>query len=93
MIKALAKKTGWTRVELSKEEKERLKEGMEISGQAIEDAKREREKGSGLPEDWRNRRFKDMTIATIDPETGEVKPIKHYGLPPGAENRPMGAFT
>lgn len=94
MIKALAEKTGWTKVEPSKEEKERLKEGMEIFRQALtEDAKTERERGSGLPEDWRNRKFTDMTIKTIDPKTGEVKPIKHYGLPPGAENRLIGAFT
>jgi hypothetical protein len=94
MMKVLAEEKGWTKVELSEKEKKRLKKGMEIFWQVLaDDEKTERERGPGLPEDWRNRRFKDITIEAIDPKTGEVKPIEHYGLPLGAENRLMGAFT
>jgi len=70
MIKCLtaAEKTGWTEVRLSKEEKERLKGGMEIFEQALaEDARAERERGSGLPEDWRNRKLNLLSIMVFHP--------------------------
>ncbi|PIR02611.1 MAG: hypothetical protein CO031_00205 [Candidatus Nealsonbacteria bacterium CG_4_9_14_0_2_um_filter_37_38] len=87
IMKDLPEKMEWKPVELNEEQKERLKKGMEMFQQALaEDAKKE--KGFILPKDLIF--FRDMTIEVTDPKTGKFIPVKHYGLPRGAENWLMG---
>ena len=83
MTKIEVKRGSWRPIEA--EDTERIKEGVAKMRQALEeDEKRERERGSGLPWDWRNR-----VLRVVSPATGEAVIPMHYGLPPGASQHMM----
>lgn len=76
--KSLAEKMGIKPWEIAELDANRVKEGVSKMRKALaEDAKKEMERGSALPLDWRNRVFRVVNL-----ETGQI--ARDYGPPPNA---------